>query len=99
MLIKPKSRESVQQEIQAEYERYSELALKNMHHYATWRVYQLNHNKGVLHFLAEQGGELEDLVNYAHRIVKTENNFNRFKRRKEDLEFEMLKREMRKDDK
>ncbi|MBN2542617.1 hypothetical protein JXI42_07090 [bacterium] len=84
--------------MQSEYERYTTLALKNMHHYASWRVNQLDVQKNVLNHMAKDGGELEELMNYATRIVRTEKNQKKYNRKKEDIEFELIKREMRDDE-
>ena len=98
MIFKDKIKQPIKEEVQAEYERYTTLALKNMHHYSAWRVFQLDVHKNVLHHMAGDGGELEDLMNYATRIVRTEKNQKKYQRKKENIEFELIKREMRESD-
>ena len=89
------------QEIQTQesrYQRYSRRALKNMHEFAEWRVMQLEHHNGVLHFLGSFGGELEDLFAIAERIERVEKNHKNFEKLEKELLYELVKRDVREDD-
>ncbi len=81
-------------EVNEEYKQYSKRALEHMHRYASWRVYQLDINKSELTCLADASCQLGELMNYARRIERTEKNERRFKRRKEELEYEIMRRKV-----
>ena len=75
------------------YQNYSDVALENMYDYAAWRVEQLRHHNGVLHFLGSFGGELDELFNLADRIERVEKNKKKFEYKKQQILYEIIRRQ------
>ena len=93
-----KDTQAYHQQVRDEYEDYSKCALENMHHYASWRVYQLDINKTELTCLVDESCQLGELMNYARRIERTDKNAKKFKRRKDELEYEIMRRRVKDDE-
>jgi len=72
---------------------YSKQALENIHSYANFRVNQLTARLDNLKYLCEtEILELADMFDISNRIENTARNRKRFKKLKEDIEYELLRR-------
>ena len=94
MKMFPKNRADTE-ELQAHenrYQRHSRRAIQSMYDFAVWRVMQLEHQRGVLRYLGEAGGELDELFSLANRIEKVEHNHERFEALEQELLYELMRR-------
>lgn len=95
-----KHKKEIKQEAREQFQQYSTKALKEMHRYSSWRVYQLDINKAELKYLAHNDNcQLGELMRYARRIERTEENKKKFEKRKKQLEYEIMRRKFKDDQK
>ena len=82
--------------IKEEIREKSTKALFNIYEYSSYRVEQLKNHLAVLSYFMSEPSELEEMYRLVERAERTAKNRERYKKIKEAIEYELLRRELEK---